>query len=205
MARSGMVTASKFAIALKPDRSGTGIGKVAEAYALEVASERMGDEEEGYSTGAMRRGSLLEPEAIEAYQDQRFNTVEQQHIVFHESLPVCGTPDGFVREDGRRGIIECKARTAAKHAHYMIHQQPTEEDLYQIQGNLWLSGADFCHFISYRPKLFKEKDRLLVIPVQRDEAMIEDIATRLPVFCALVDSYAERLGVTNWKPYHLTV
>lgn len=202
--RRGMATASMFKAALTLDRAQKGIGETAIKYALKLAAERMGDEEDEPETWTMRRGSTLEPEALDEYQDYMTRSIEPQSIVFHDTLNVCGTPDGFVKDSEGKGIVECKCRTAAKHAWYIMNARPTDEDLWQIQGNLWLTGFDFCDFVSYRP-LVPEHMRLLVLRIHRDEKIITDIAFRMPKFLELVDRYTAELGITNWRPHHLSL
>lgn len=201
-ARRGMVTGSNFKTALTPDKSKNWPGETATKYMLKVAAERMGDEEDEPETWAMRRGSALEPEALEAYCDYMMRDIEPASLIVHDTLPVSCTPDAFVQDRHGRGTVECKCRTAALHAGYIIARRPSDADLWQVQGNLWLSGYDWCDFVSYRPLLRNEEQRLLVMRVYRDEAIITRLALEIPKVCEQVAEMAEQLGAADWVPYH---
>lgn len=205
LARNGMITGSNFKTALTVGRDKSWPGETAMKYCLEVASQRMGDEEDEFDTWSMRRGLLLEPEALDEYSLYMMRDIEPASIVFHDTLHVGCTPDGFVRDRDGKGTIECKCRTAAKHASYMLSRKLTDADTYQVQGNLWLTGSDYCDFISYRPLLRNERDRLLVLRVYRDEALISNIALNIAKVHDVVNDIAAKLGAADWKPYHLSL
>lgn len=201
-ARRGMITGSNFKTVLTGDKAKNWPGESAIKYMHKVASERMGDEEEEVESFAMRRGSLLEPDALEAYADLMMRDVEPASFIAHDTLPISCTPDGMLSDREGRGTVECKCRSAALHAGYIIAGRPTDADLFQVQGNLWLSGFDWCDFVSYRPLLRDESKRLVVFRIYRNEEIITSLALKLPKVVDMVQEFAAKLGVSDWVPYH---
>lgn len=205
-ARRGMCTASEFKKALARDRTkGENTwGQTALDYAMKIAAERMGGEDDPVTTEDMRRGSSLEGEALDAYEGYMMTTVRRRLFFVHDDLPIGYSPDGLVADKDGEGIIEVKCLKLAGHAECWLKQEPPLEYWPQIQGNLWGTGANYCDFIAYNPSV-REDRRLCIIRVGRKEQFILDMAMRLKQFCDKVDEFAVRLGVVGWAPYHTTL
>lgn len=203
-ARRGLATGSAWGKAMQSDatRKADAFGKGAMDYALEIAAERMGGEDENIETHAMVRGSSLEEEAIDTYENAMFNTVQRGSFYVHDTLACGASPDGVIVEGGKVGIVEVKCMKLSKHAACWVDQMPPQEHYAQMQFNMWLIGAEFCDFVSYHPTV-KADMRLCVLQVQRDSAYITQIALRAVKFLEKVDQYARALGVADWVPFHV--
>lgn len=202
-ARRGLVTASEFARTLIRDtsRAPGSWGKGALDFALEIASERMGGTDEEGTSAAMRRGTSHESGALDAYERTLFATVQRGRFLVHDSLPIGFSPDGIVQDREGLGVVEVKCMKLSKHATCFVTGQPPSEHWAQIQGNIWGAGANYCDFVSYHPST-REDMRLCLIRVPRDNSFVSELSLRLIEFCRKVDGFAEKLGCSDWVPYH---
>lgn len=201
-ARSGMATASDFHRLMVRDKSlkDDSFGKTADEYALELAAERMGGEDEQFTSMAMARGSALESDALDAYEDVKFNALELHRGRFYvmDTLAVGASPDGEVLDNGLRGTVEVKCMNRAKHARVWLYGMP-EEHRVQVQGTMWVTDAQFCDFVSYHPSVRADR-QLCVVRVLRDAEFIATLSLRTLHFMRKVDAYADRLGCGDWQP-----
>lgn len=202
-ARRGLATGSAFKKAMATARTGgkDSFGQTAMDYALELAGERMGGEDEAVETLPMARGTSLEGEALTLYEDTMFNTVRRKLFYVHDSLRCAASPDGMFDEDGKTGVVEVKCMKSSKHAGCWYEQVVPAEHVIQVQFNLWITGADFCDFVSYHPSV-REDMRLCVIRMPRSSDLITDISMRAIKFMAKVDEVSRQLGSADWKAYH---
>jgi len=159
-ARLGKITASCFSDVLCK-----GSGRY--TYMLKLAAERLtGQTQKSYTNGAMQMGTETEPEARAYY--EALNNVTVKQVGFIElDEDTGGSPDGLVNEDG---IIEIKCPNSTTHiATILSNKMPTEHNS-QAQGLLWISGRQWCDFISFDPRM---KDRKFwSIRIYRDEKHI---------------------------------
>jgi hypothetical protein len=134
---------------------------------LKLAAERLtGQTQKSYTNGAMQMGTETEPEARAYY--EALNNVTVKQVGFIElDEDTGGSPDGLVNEDG---IIEIKCPNSTTHiATILSNKMPTEHNS-QAQGLLWISGRQWCDFISFDPRM---KDRKFwSIRIYRDEKHI---------------------------------
>jgi exodeoxyribonuclease (lambda-induced) len=123
----------------------------------------------------MERGVEMEEEARRWYAMERDVDVTRAGLVLRDDGLVVGSPDGLVGEDG---VVEIKCPSAAQHMRYRLGEEP--DYLGQVQGYLYLTGRQWCDFLSYHPEL---KPFLRRYP--RDE---EYLAALVPV----LDEFAEQ-------------
>jgi hypothetical protein len=106
----------------------------------------------------------------------------------HPDYPFAGaSPDGLIDHDG---CIEMKCpKSSVVHLQRFVDGLP-EEYRPQIQGQLWVTGRQWCDFVSYDPRM-PESHRLLKIRVKRDQAYIDHLAECVleaeQAACALLD------------------
>lgn len=184
--RLGIPTASEFSKII------TSEGKLStqlRAYALKLASEKLLIElEDTYTNAAMQRGSDLEPEARQAYEEYTFNTVEQVAIILHDN---CGySPDGLVGEDGS---VEFKSPLAPNHVKYMYEDRLPVEYKSQCQGGLYVSGRKWIDFCSYHPG-FSEDKKLFIKRVYRDEEFISKLKEGIDKVICIRDEYLSKIN-----------
>jgi hypothetical protein len=193
-ARMGMATGSEWKKAMTgvKEWSDTAMG-----YAMQLAAERIGGVDEHIETPAMARGSALEADALDRYEEMRFTKVMRGTFHVHDTLALACSPDGELPD----GIIEVKCMKASKHAAVWHGNTCPDEHATQVQFNLWITGAGYCDFVSYHPGV-PERLQLCVIRVERDDKAIAAIAERAQRFLALVDSISANLGASAWRPSH---
>ena len=167
--RLGVATASDF----KKIITSTGKeSKTLKDYALELASESLLTEpESSYKSEAMQRGNDLEDEARKYYSFITDTKVDQ--VTFIKKDDEIGySPDGLIDDNGS---IEIKCPQKKNHLKYLVDNKLPAEYKSQVQGGLYISGRDYCDFISYHP-LFKDDKKMMVVRVGRDEEYIKTLS-----------------------------
>ena len=145
---------------------------------------------------SLEYGKRNEPKAKSKYLN-KFNNRHLHEcglIVNKEFLFLGGTPDGKVCDDGNCGIIECKCPYSARNfmideaidkiPNFMLQyisdgsKKLNRNHVYysQVQGQLMVSGADFCDFV-----VFTQKD-LFVQRIFPDIAYMTDMLVKLSLF-----------------------
>lgn len=181
--RLGIPTASEFKTVMATGRDGGSSATRAE-YMRKLIGERLtGKPMYRWSNDHMERGKEMEDEARQLY--AMIAEVEPQKVGFirNDDLGCGASPDSLIGDDG---LLEIK--TALPHIQIerllRLTKFPPDrhlppEHVCQVQGQLWLSGRQWCDFISYWPGI-----RLFKVRVTRDEAMIADIAQAVDLFNA---------------------
>ena len=136
----------------------------------------------------MRQGTEREPMARRAYEIQTGVLVHEVGFCRHDTLDAGASPDGIVELEG---LIEIKCPNSTTHQTTLLEGM-NEDHLYQIQGQLWITGYDWCDFVSYDPRMPKGLD-LYVQRVPRDDAFIAQLESGVREFLALVDERVEFL------------
>jgi exodeoxyribonuclease (lambda-induced) len=170
--RLGVATASDF----KKIITSTGKeSKTLKDYALELASESLLTEPEAsYKSEAMQRGNDLEDEARKYY--SFITDIKVDQVTFIKKDDEIGySPDGLI---GDNGSIEIKCPQKKNHLKYLVDNKLPTEYKSQVQGGLYISGREYCNFISYHP-LFKYDKKMLVVKVYRDEEYIKELSDLL--------------------------
>ena len=174
--RAGKFTASRFFDLLRRNKD----GKRPKAYhdcIWDVVVERLsGQPVEGPTGFALQWGTDVEPFARDAYELHSGHMIEQVGFIDHPAIPNCGgSPDGLI---GTHGGIEIKCpKSSAVHLQRFIDGAPSEY-VPQMQGLLWITGRDWWRFVSLDPRM-PDSHRLLIIPVERNEKMIAEIAAEV--------------------------
>ena len=171
--RAGKITSSIIA-----DVMAGGKGITRRNAMIKLIAERMTGicDQNGYSNGYMQWGIEHEPEAKDHYEALNFVNVRQVGFVEMDEWVGC-SPDGLVGEDG---LIELKCPASHTHIEYILADRCPPEYVKQIQHQLWVTGRQWCDFLSYDPRL-KEKP-MFVKRVERDESKIQEIAESVGQF-----------------------
>lgn len=153
--RAGKVTGSPFGKIMANE--GKAFGPPANAYAIQIAIERMTGEAQGggYSNGHMERGHEQEPLARKAYEDEYFCDVSNGGF-FDCGNEGC-SPDGLVYDDG---LIEIKSVIPS--VHYQTVKRNSFDPSYKWQlyfnlqktGRKWIDFVSYCHDYPRGKKLF---------------------------------------------------
>lgn len=140
-----------------------------EKVIYKAAFERVtGELPESFSSEYMQRGHDLEPVAIDFYEKETFEIVEKGGF-FTLGDWVGASPDGLV---GENGIIEVKCPAYNTMINYIIKGTLPTIYKWQVYGQLWVTGRDWCDFIAYHPNL-----KSVIIRINRDEEIITELKT----------------------------
>lgn len=179
-ARRGIPTASKFA-----DILAEGDGKTRRKYLRTLAGEVLtGEIAESYSNGHMERGHAMEPVARSLYAF-KFDA-EPQLVGFMRRGRVGASPDSLLGDDG---LLEIKTKLPHLQIEALDGGKLPAEHRAQVQGQLWVSGRDYCDFVSYWPRL-----PLFHVRVERDEDYISKIAAKVSAFLEELDTLVAKYG-----------
>ena len=175
------------------ERNGTYCwGDTARSYMMEIiASEVTGRDRAGGTSAAMEHGKDTESDAFDLYASRAFCDVYKAQMMIIRDTRIAATPDGFVESelDGP-GLLEIKCRDSKNHLATWFSKEVPDEHYCQIQGQLWVSGRQWCDFVSF-DNYFPPSMWMVQIRVQRDEEFIARMEARVRAFAAEVD---DRLG-----------
>jgi len=145
-ARLGIPTASRFSEIVTPKGA---LSASREKYRNELLAEWA----LGYSPTEFHgnywtdRGSRLEAEAIAYYQMMRGTTPQRVGFVYRDESRMVGcSPDWMFPPDG---IGEVKCPKASTHIGYLLDGELPAQYRPQVQGQLWVTGAAWCDYVSY--------------------------------------------------------
>jgi hypothetical protein len=183
-ARRGKPTASQFHRIFTPGGKKSDQQK---KYMYELIAEKLLDEtmKKDDQTFWMERGSHMEAEAIEAFQQTKSLILKRVGFVTTNDERIGCSPDCLV--EGSVQAVEIKCPAPWTQIGYLLNG--VEDDKYkpQVQGQLLIGGWDTVHFFAYHPQmpafhLKTHPDRFY------QEAMAEEIYR----FCGLLDHETER-------------
>ena len=163
--RKGKFTASTF-----KDLFAAKTTKAYEKVIYQVVFERLtGESPENFTNEWMERGKELESEAIEKYEIMTFSKVKPGGFAELNEWVGC-SPDGWVED----GLIEVKCPAFNTMINYLLDKKLPKIYEKQVQGQLYVTGAEWCDFMCYHPKL-----KPLIIRIERDEVIISEIKAKL--------------------------
>ena len=178
--RRGIPTASRFA-----DVLAKGQGITRRKYLLTLAGEAItGEVADSYSNAHMERGHAMEADARNLYAFAR--DVEPELVGFMRRGRAGASPDSLIGADG---LLEIKSKLPHLLLDVLDKGKLPAEHVAQVQGQLWVSGRDWCDFVAYWPKL-----PLFHVRVERDEAYIATLSQAVADFVGELDTYIKRYG-----------
>jgi putative phage-type endonuclease len=147
-----------------------------------------------FTNDAMAWGTAHEDEARIAYEMRTGFNVQETGFLEHTELMAGVSLDGHIGDFN--GLIELKC-PYKKARHLAAFKGVPAEYRPQIQHALWLTGAEWCDFISYDPR-FPEPLRVVVHRVHRNHITIADYESVLRGFLREVDTELAALAtMTN--------
>jgi putative phage-type endonuclease len=194
-ARLGRLTSCRAADMLavtqpKPTKS----GKPSKAQPVELAPRRNlrvqlaieritgRSQERGFFTAAVRHGIETEGAAVAAYEVLTGRVLYPTGFVFRNDLPWVGASlDGHVGGDEFVGTVEIKCPLSATHWEYLRTNKVPAEYLKQIMHALWVTGAEWCDFLSY-DDAFPEPLRAKLVRVTRSDVDIPQYEKKATAF-----------------------
>jgi predicted phage-related endonuclease len=145
---------------------------------------------DGFVSKDMQRGIDMEPAALAEYEADTGLVVRKTGFLSHtEYLAGCSL-DGDV--DDFRGILEIKCPKSTTHIGYLKTNQVPNDYLGQITHNLWITGAQWCDFVSFDDRM-PAGLQFLRIRVPRSEAVIREYEITALKFLAEVADEAAAL------------
>lgn len=193
--RLGKVTASKVFDVMSQTKSGYSASR--KNYASQLVIERLTNtKEDMFCNSAMQWGTDTEPFAREAYEALNICEVKEVGLVDHPSIENFGaSPDGLVGDDG---LIEIKCPNTATHLEYLTARKIPQKYILQMQTQMVCTDRKWCDFVSFDPRL-PEHLQMLVIRVDRDEALIKEIENEVVKFLDEVNTMLLKLEELKTK------
>ncbi len=147
-ARRGIVTASVVGQLITPKTVQVAANADTRALTALLVAERItGWTEETYAGHDMWRGHMDEPVAREVYGRHYAPVTETGFMVRDDGdIRVGYSPDGLVGDDG---LIEVKSRVPKIHLMTVLRDEVPLEFMAQIQCGLYVSGRQWCDFVSF--------------------------------------------------------
>ena len=189
MLRLGKVTASRIAdVMAKPRVPGEGMRA---NYLWQLVCERMsGVPMKTYQSKTMEEAHEWEPLARASYAFRSDNRVTEVAFVDHPDIPMCGcSPDGLVENDFEldTGMVQIKCPELAAHGRMLLsHVEIPGNYMKQMQWEMACTGRRWCDFVSFNAD-FPEAKNTVIRRVERNSAMIEEIATAVRSFQTEID------------------
>jgi putative phage-type endonuclease len=183
-ARLGRVTGSRAKDVIATIKSGEAAAR--RDYRFQLVTERLTGyrDEDGFVSKDMQRGTDLEPEAFAAYEALTGNFVRRTGFVVADDCMAGCSLDGDVQ--AMTGIVEIKCPKSATHFGYIKSGEIPSNHLPQMIHNLWITGAQWCDFVSYDDR-FPDGLQLVVIRYKRLDAAIADYAAKVREFLSEVE------------------
>jgi putative phage-type endonuclease len=187
-ARCGKVTGTRFKDLVAGESTATYKNLV-----INIVCEMItGRQEETYSNATMEAGIETEPIARVEYENLfdievkecGFITPDEDHK-YHEWVGI--SPDGII--PGLKGMIEIKCPLMRTHFEYIEAGKLPAEHRYQVQGQLFVTGYDYCDFISYVKGM-----KPFVIRVYPDLELFKEFEKRLDL---LIVQVLEKIHIYN--------
>jgi hypothetical protein len=141
-------------------------------------------QESGYQSKAMQDGIDREPDAYAAYESWSGHMLTRTGFVSRNDVLAGCSLDGHYGD--LEGIVEIKSPIPATHWEYLRTGKVPNDYLKQIVHSLWVTGAQWCDWVSFNPD-FPLTAQLKVVRVVRDESVIDAYDQQLRAFLAEVD------------------
>lgn len=182
--KCGRVTGTRFKELVSGESTDT-YKKLINNLACEIITGKM---EVTYSNANMENGIETEPIARKEYESlfdvsvklAGFIQPDEDHK-YHDWIGI--SPDGILPDNG---ILEIKAPLMRTHFEYIEANKLPTEYRYQVQGQLFVTGFDYCHFMSY-----VEGMKPFIIPVYPDLELFKEFERRLDILIPQVKSKVE--------------
>jgi len=161
--RLGKFTASTFKDLFMGQKT-AGYEKAIYKPAYEILT---GESPEFYSSKYMDRGHEVEPLAVDYY-EKEYMTDTTNGGFFTLGDWIGASPDRLIDDEG---ILEVKSPAFNTMINYLLKGTLPKEYYWQVMGQLYVTGRQYCDFIAYHPKL-----NSLVLRIERDEKDIDRLA-----------------------------
>lgn len=194
-ARAGSIGASQIADALATTKSGWGASR-ANIHARMVTERITGKPVKTFVSGAMQRGTELEPEARNAYSFLQGHDVVEVGMVPHPRIAKSHcSPDGLIGQDG---LVELKCCEAPRHIELLRGSPPEDRYIKQCLWQMACTERQWCDLAYYNPD-FPVEMQLHVFRIDRDDAAIAELEAGIAEFLNEVSATVADLENTYRK------
>ena len=213
--RAGKLTGSRAAEAFKRIKSGA-FSADRKNLKMQMALERVTGQPQEREAGGkqIRDGERREPHARRFYEVSTGMVVRECGFISDNEIPIGCSPDGYIGDF--EGLVSIKCPLAATHletltrlhewnaAQHLPAEQIAamtlkahtliipEEYRWQIQHELYVTGASWCDYLSYDAS-FPEALRSVVVRVLRTDFDWHEYQTLVQDFLAEVDAEVEKV------------
>lgn len=193
-ARLGRLTGSRASDMLATIKTGEAAGR--RDLRLQLVCERLTQtlQDESFVNAAMQRGIDLEPAAFAAYEAQTGELAQHTGFLRDDLLMTGCSLDGHV--GAFDGILEVKCPKSATHLRYLRTATVPSEYLPQIMHNLWVSGAQWCDFLSFDDR-FPPALQTFLVRVRRADVDLRAYETKALAFLAEVEREVEAVSTMS--------
>lgn len=127
----------------------------------------------------MKRGTDLEPEALQKYMQMTDYNVEAVGFIKHNDYPIGCSPDGVI-ESEHKGV-EIKVPLNYNHTRVWKTREVPEKYYGQLQMCMWLTGYKQWDFFSYCEP--EDNQPSVIITVAYDEEWVKGMLNRVIPIC----------------------
>lgn len=128
-------------------------------------------------------GTDNEPVARLRYELETGNDVEECGFFAHPDIMAGASPDGLVNDDG---LLEIKCPNSATHIETLRKRKVPSQYYWQVQGQMWMTGRQWCDFVSFDPRL-PENAQYIRIRMDRDDKAIAELEEEVKEFLQSVE------------------
>lgn len=146
----------------------------------------------GYTSPEMAWGTEQEPHARMAYEMTKGLDIAESGFVYLPDIKAGCSVDGFIYDGGKVGIYEAKCPKSKTHWGYINAGVMPSTYKAQVTHNLWITGADFCDFMSFDPR-FDPVLQQFHFRVWRNEAEINQHAAGVRQFLLELDADEKKM------------
>lgn len=189
-ARAGCVTGSRASDVLAKIKTGEAAAR--RDYRIQLLAERLSGkpQEDGFISKEMQWGNEQEPLARMAYEAATGVIVRETGFIRHNKLPVGCSVDGDI--ENFTGLVEFKCPKTATHIGWLVDGCLPSKHAPQITHNLWVTGAKWCDFVSFDPRL-PEHLQLFMVRVERDSLDLAGYENEVLKFLAELAALEDKL------------
>lgn len=187
-ARLGKLTGSCAKDMLATIKSGEAAGRRNLRVRLMLERITGRSQEDAYLSAAMQHGIDMESAALAAFEMRTGLIALSCGFVSLDGLPVGCSPDGYCGE--WTDLVSLKCPNSATHLGYLQAKTMPAEYVPQMLHELWVTGAQRYHFLSFDDR-FPEELHTFYVCVERDEQAVLDYADKAKAFLQDVDREVE--------------
>jgi len=195
-ARLGRLTGSRASDVLATIKSGEAAAR--RDYRTQLVCERLTGQlqEDGFVNAAMQRGVDCEPLAFAAYESLTGEMAQRTGFLAHTDLMAGCSLDGHIGDF--EGILEVKCPKSATHLRYLRGGVVPADYMPQILHNLWITGAQWCDFLSFDDR-FPPALQTFLVRVPREPIALLAYEKQALRFLAEVNTEIFALTERRWR------